>query len=81
MSGAAAKSDARDARALAEEREKRIAALEAERERERHGRAEAEAALSALRIEAATLTERAAHIEKLRVLVRSLQERKPGVKE
>ena len=52
--------------------------LEAERERERQGRAEAEAALSALRIEAATLTERAAHIEELRMLVRSLQERQAG---
>jgi hypothetical protein len=74
-------SDAREARALADEREKRIAALEAERERERQGRAEAEAALSALRIEAATLTERAAHIEELRVLVRSLQGRKRGQSE
>ena len=55
--------------------------LEAERERERQGRAEAEAALNAMRVEAATLTERAAHIEELRVLVRSLQGRKRGQSE
>ena len=42
----------------------------------RQARTEAETALSALRIEAARLTERAAHIEELRVLVRSLQERR-----
>ena len=58
---------------MAEERVQRIAALEAERERERQGRAEAEAALTALRIEAATLAERAAHIEELRGLVKALQ--------
>jgi chromosome segregation ATPase len=39
------KSDAREARALAEEREKRITVLETERDRERTARAETEAAL------------------------------------
>jgi len=68
-------SDAREARALADEREKRIAALEAERDRERDGRAEAEAALNELRIEAATLTERAAHVDELRAVVKALQQR------
>jgi hypothetical protein len=68
------KSEAREARALAGEREKRIADLQAERERERQGRAEAEAALSALRIEAATLTERAAHVDELRALLKGLQD-------
>jgi hypothetical protein len=72
------RSDAREARALAGEREKQIAALEAERDRERQGRAEAEAAVNELRIEAATLTERAAHVEELRALVKGLQERREG---
>jgi chromosome segregation ATPase len=72
------KSDAREARALAEEREKRIAALEAERERERQGRAEAEAALYQLRVEAASAAERAALMDEFRALVRSLQEGKGG---
>ena len=67
-------SEAREAQVLAGEREKRINALEAERDRERQGRAEAETALNALKVEAATLTERAAHVDELRALVRSLQD-------
>jgi chromosome segregation ATPase len=72
------RSDAREARALAEERAKRIDALEAEREQERQGRAQAEAALSALRVEAASAADRAALIDEFRALVRSLQEGKGG---
>ena len=41
---------------------------------EAEARAETKKVLAELRIEAATLTERAAHVEKLRTLVRSLQE-------
>ena len=67
------RSEAGEARAVAEERAQRIAALEAERERERQGRAEVEADLTALRIEAATFAERAAHVEELRGLVKALQ--------
>jgi chromosome segregation ATPase len=47
-------------------------------EADRAARAELEQTLNALRIEAATLTERAAHAEELRTLVRSLQERQGG---
>lgn len=67
--------EAREARALAEERERRIATLETERDREQQGRMQAETTLTALRIEVATLTERAAHSDELRVLIKTLQER------
>jgi hypothetical protein len=73
-----ARSEAREAQALAGEREKQIATLGAERDREREGRAKAETALNALKVEAATLTERAAHVDELRALVRTLQERRDG---
>ena len=73
-----ARSEAREAQAIAGEREKRIGDLQAERDRERAGRAETESALNALKVEAATLTERAAHVDELRALVRSLQERRDG---
>jgi chromosome segregation ATPase len=69
------RSEASEARALAEERAQRITALEAEREQERESRREAETALNALKVEAATLTERAAHAEELRTLVRTLQDK------
>ncbi len=60
------KSDAREARALAEEREKRIAAQETELQ-------ELRGQIEMLRIETATLTERAAHADELRGMVKSLQ--------
>ncbi len=52
--------------ALAEERQKRLAGQETELQDLRHQ-------IEALRIEAATLTERAAHADELRGLVKSLQ--------
>jgi chromosome segregation ATPase len=60
------KSEVRDAQAIAGERAERIAAQEREL-------AELRRQIESLRIEAATLTERAAHVEELRVLVKSLQ--------
>lgn len=60
------KSEAREARALAEEREKRIAGQETELQDLRRQ-------IEGLRIEAATLTERAAHADELRDMVKSLQ--------
>jgi len=69
-----ARADGREAKALADEREKRIAALETELQKERE-------AVTDLRVEAAALTERAAHMDELRALVRSLQEQKGGVEE
>ncbi len=60
------KSEACEARALAEEREKRIAAQDTELQDLRHQ-------IERLRIEVATLTERAAHADELRGLVKSLQ--------
>lgn len=60
------KSEACEARALAEKREKRIAVQDTELQDLRHQ-------IEALRIEAATLTERAAHADELRGLVKSLQ--------
>jgi len=44
-------------------------------QQETEARAVVEKSLAELRIETATLTERAAHIEELRVLVKTLQER------
>jgi DNA repair exonuclease SbcCD ATPase subunit len=70
--------EAREARVLAEERAQRITALESEREQERESRREAETALNALKVEAATLTERAAHAEELRTVIQSLQDRQGG---
>lgn len=52
-----------------------LAATRQRAETDRAACAEAEQALNALRIEAAILTERAAHAEELRAMVRSLQER------
>jgi len=67
-------SDARRAQAVADERDKRIAALEEELRGEREARAAADQALTALRVETATLAERAAHVEELRALLKTLQE-------
>ena len=64
-------SEAREARALGAEREKRILAQDREL-------ADLRGQIEGLRIEAATLTERAAHIEELRALVRSLQSTSGG---
>ncbi len=61
-----AASEAREARALADEREKRIMAQEHELEELRRQ-------IEGLRIEAATLAERAAHVNELRDLVKTLQ--------
>lgn len=60
------KSEAREARALAEERQKRLTAQETELQ-------ELRGQIEGLRIEVATLTERAAHAQELRGLVKSLQ--------
>jgi hypothetical protein len=68
------KSDARRAQAVADERDKRIGALETELRGEREARAAADQTLTALRVEAATLTERAAHVDELRQVLRSLQQ-------
>jgi len=62
------KSEACEARALADEREKRISAQDKELQDLRRQ-------VEGLRIEAATLTERAAQTQELRALVKSLQER------
>jgi chromosome segregation ATPase len=67
------RSDARRAQAVADERDKRIAALETELRGEREARAPADQALTAPRVEAATLAERAAHVDELRQVLRSLQ--------
>jgi chromosome segregation ATPase len=73
------KSEAREARALADEREKRITAQDQELQDLRRQ-------VEVLRIEAATLAERAAHVDELRALLKTLQEQqgrgaghKPGV--
>ncbi len=71
------KSHAREAASLAQEREKRITALEAELKEEKQARSQAEKDLTELRVEAATLSERAAHVDELRALVKSLREH-PG---
>jgi hypothetical protein len=62
-----AASEAREARALAGEREKRIAAQDQEL-------AALRAQIEALRIEAATLTERASHVDEMRAMFKALQE-------
>ena len=67
--------DAREARAVAQERGERLAAQDAARADLHHQLDAARQELNALRIEAATLTERAAHAEELRAMVRRLQER------
>jgi len=66
-----AASEAREVRALAEEREKRITAQDQEL-------AALRGQIEALRIEAATLTERAAHVEELRAVLKISQERQSG---
>ena len=72
------KIQAREAEVLAGEREKRIAALEAALKEERAGRRDQDEALTALPVEAATLAERAAHVDVLRGLLKTLQERQGG---
>jgi chromosome segregation ATPase len=64
-----AESAAREAKALAEEREKRISAQDRKL-------LELRATNEGLRIEAATLTERAAHVDELRAVLKTLQEQK-----
>jgi len=64
-----AKAGVREARALAEEREKRIVGQETELQ-------ELRGQIETLRIEAATLSERARHADELRDLAKSLQEGK-----
>jgi hypothetical protein len=56
---------AREAKALADEREKRITAQEQELQ-------ELRGQIEGLRIEAATLSERAAHVDELRSVVKAL---------
>jgi predicted ribosome quality control (RQC) complex YloA/Tae2 family protein len=60
-------SEAREVRALAGEREKRITGQDREL-------AELRGRIEALRIEAATLTERASHVDELRAMFKTLQE-------
>ena len=64
----------REAQALAEERKGRIAELEAALKEERAGRRAQDEAMSALRVEIATLTERAAHVDELRALLKARQD-------
>jgi chromosome segregation ATPase len=52
---------------------KKVQKLEASIEEEREARAAAERALSELRVEAATLTERAAHVDELRAMLEQLR--------
>jgi len=59
-------SEAREARALADEREKRTCEQEQELQELRRQ-------IDGLRIEAATLTERAAHVDELRAVLKGLQ--------
>jgi colicin import membrane protein len=59
-------SEAREARALADEREKRITAQEKELQ-------DLRGQIEGLRIETATLTERAAHVDELRAVLKTLQ--------
>jgi len=66
-----AASEAREAKALAEEREKRITAQDRELQELRRQ-------LEGLRIEAATLTERAAHVDELRAVLKTLQGQQGG---
>jgi chromosome segregation ATPase len=68
------RSNARRAQAVADERDKPIAALEEELRGEREARAAADQALTELRAAAATLAERAAHVDELRALLKTLQE-------
>jgi DNA repair exonuclease SbcCD ATPase subunit len=56
---------------------KKIAKLEATLEEERQARAAAEKALAELRVEAATLTERAAHVDELRAMLEQLTSTAP----
>lgn len=56
---------------------KKIAKLEASIEEERQARAAAEKALAELRVEAATLTERAAHVDELREMIEHLKKPAP----
>jgi len=67
------RSQAREVEVLADEHKARIAELEAALKEERAGRRDQDAALTALRVEAATLTERAAHMDELRALLKGLQ--------
>jgi len=73
-----AKSQAREAKVLVDERAGRITALEAELSQERKDHGQTQAALTDLRVEAASLSERAAHVDELRALVRSLQGQQGG---
>ena len=57
---------------------KKLQKLEADIEEERKARAAAEKALAELRVEAATLKERAAHAEELRGLLQEFQKQTPG---
>lgn len=72
------RSDAREARAVAQERGERIAAQDAAVADLRCQLDTARQELNTCRIEVATLTERAAHAEELRAMVRRLQERQGG---
>ncbi len=57
---------------------KEVEAIRRKYDTARQAKTEAKEALTALRIEVATLTERAAHADELRAMVRSLQERQTG---
>lgn len=68
-----AQAEAREAKTLAEERGSRLEALTDDLRAERSARSAAEEALSAAKVEVATLTERAAQVEDLRALLARVQ--------
>ncbi len=74
----AARETAKQAKAALDLGGKKVQKLESALEEEREARAGAEKALAELRVEAATLTERAAHAEELRGLLQELQKQTPG---
>jgi chromosome segregation ATPase len=69
---------AKEARAIADTAGKKVQKLETALDEERQARAGAEKVAADLRVEAATLAERAAHAEELRGLVNSLQKQTPA---
>jgi len=69
----AARETAKQAKAALDLSGKKVQKLEASIEEERGARAAAEKALTELRVEAATLTERAAHVDELRAMLEQLR--------
>ena len=68
-----AQAAAREAQAIAAERDRHIAALTAELERVRQERTQDHKALTALRVEVATLSERAAQMEELKAALQAMR--------